>query len=73
MDAYYFDIDGTWSDWYVNEDGNHECKFTIVNEFPVPTGYDGCVVSIANSRVERPDGASITDLNPEDFLLFRLN
>lgn len=52
MDAYYFDIDGTWSDWYVNEDGNHECKFTIVNEFLVPAGYDGCVVSIANSRVE---------------------
>ena len=73
MDAYYFDIDGTWSDWYVNEDGNHECKFTIVNEFLVPAGYDGCVVSIANSRVERPDGASITDLNPADFLLFRLN
>ena len=73
MDAYYFDIAGTWSDWYVNEDGNHECKFTIVNVFLVPTGYDGCVVSIANSRVERPDGASITDLNPEDFLLFRLN
>ena len=73
MDAYYFDIAGTWSDWYVNEDGNHECKYTIVNEFLVPTGYDGCVVSIANSRVERPDGASITDRNPEDFLLFRLN
>lgn len=73
MDAYYFSNVGTWSDWYVNEDGNHECKFTIVKEFLVPAGYDGCVVSIANSRVEWPDGAYITDLNPEYFLLFRLN
>ena len=73
MDAYYFDNTGTWSDWYENEDGNHECKFTIVEEFLVPIGYDGCVVSMANSRVEWPDGAYITDLDPDDFLLFRLN
>ena len=73
MDAYYFDNVGTWSDWYVNEDGNHECKYTYVKEFLVPVGYDGCVVSIANSRVEWPDGAYITDLDPDDFLLFRLN
>ena len=73
MDAYYFDNVGTWSDWYVNEDGNHECKYTYVKEFLVPVGYDGCVVSIANSRVEWPDGAHITDLDPDDFLLFRLN
>ena len=73
MDAYYFSNAGTWSDWYVNEDGNHECKFTIVKEFLVPAGYDGCVVSIANSRLEWPDGAHITDLDPDDFLLFRLN
>ena len=73
MDAYYFDNAGTWSDWYVNEDGNNECKFTIVEEFLVPVGYDGCVVSFANSRVEWPDGASITDLDPDDFLMFRLN
>ena len=73
MDAYYFDNAGTWSDWYVNEDGNHECKYTYVKEFLVPVGYDGCVVSIANSRVEWPDGAYITDLDPDDFLLFRLN
>ena len=72
MDAYYFSNAGTWSDWYVNEDGNHECKFTIVKEFLVPAGYDGCVVSIANSCLEWPDGAHITDLDPDDFLLFRL-
>lgn len=73
MDAYYFDNAGTWSDWYVNEYGNNECKFTIVEEFLVPVGYDGCVVSFANSSVEWPDGAYITDLDPDDFLLFRLN
>lgn len=73
MDAYHFYNAGTWSDWYVNEDGNHECKYTVVEEFLVPVGYDGCVVSLANSRVEWPDGAYITDLDPDDFLLFRLN
>ena len=73
MDAYYFDNAGTWSGWYVNEDGNNECKYTVVKEFLVPVGYDGCVVSFANSRVEWPDGAHITDLDPDDFLLFRLN
>ena len=57
----------------MNEDGNNECKYTVVEEFLVPVGYDGCVVSIANSRVEWPDGAYITDLDPDDFLLFRLN
>lgn len=72
-DAYHFYNAGTWSDWYVNEDGNHECKYTVVEEFLVPVGYDGCVVSIANSRVEWPDGAYITDLDPDDFLLFQLN
>ena len=73
MDAYYFDNAYTWSDWYTNGDGKNECKLTILEEFLVPIGYDGCVVGIANSRVEWPDGAYITDLNPEDFLLFRLN
>ena len=73
MDAYYFDNAYTWSDWYTNGDGKNECKLTILEEFLVPIGYDGCVVGIANSRVEWPDDAYITDLNPEDFLLFRLN
>ena len=73
MDAYYFDQAGTWSDWYEDEYGNHECKFTIVEEFLVPVGYDGCVVSLANGRLEWPDGSHITDLDPDEFLLFRLN
>ena len=73
MDAYYFENAGTWSDWYEDEYGNHECKFTIVEEFLVPVGYDGCVVSLANGRLEWPDGSHITDLDPDEFLLFRLN
>ena len=73
MDAYYFENAGIWSDWYEDEYGNHECKFTIVEEFLVPVGYDGCVVSMANSRLEWPDGSHITDLDPDEFLLFRLN
>ena len=73
MDAYYFENAGIWSDWYEDEYGNHECKFTIVKEFLVPIGYDGCVVSLANSRLEWPDGSHITDLDPDEFLLFRLN
>ena len=73
MDAYCYENAGTWSDWYVNEDGNNECKYTVVEEFLVPVGYDGCVVSLANSRVEWPDEAHITDLDPDEFLLFRLN
>ena len=73
MDAYYFDNYGIWSDWFSDGNGNHECTLTLVDEFLVPIGYDGCVVSIRNSRVEWPDGAYITDLDPDDFLLFRLN
>ena len=57
----------------MNGDGTHECILTIVEEFLVPIGYDGCVVSMANSRLEWPDGSYITDLDPDDFLLFRLN
>ena len=73
MDAYCFKNAGTWSDWYEDEYGNRECKFTAVEEFLVPIGYDGCVVSMANSRLEWPDGSYITDLDPDEFLLFRLN
>ena len=73
MDAYYFINYGTWSDWFSDGNGNHECTLTLVDEFLVPIGYDGCVVSIRNRRVEWPDGAYITDLDPDDFLLFRLN
>ena len=73
MDAYHFNNYSTWSDWVSDGNGNHECTLTMVDEFLVPIGYDGCVVSMANSRLEWPDGAYITDLDPDDFLLFRLN
>ncbi|MGI6020194.1 MAG: lipoprotein [Lachnospiraceae bacterium] len=72
-DAYFLEKEGTWGDWYVNEDGNNECIFTKLIDFLVPTGYDGCVTGFVNSRVEWPDDAYITDLNPDDFLMFRLN
>ena len=73
MDAYYFSNAGSWSDWTTNEDGTHETTYTYAVEFLVPIGYDGCVVGARDRRVEWPDGAYITDLNPDDFLIFRLN
>jgi hypothetical protein len=73
MDAYYFNDYGAWSDWSTDEAGNHQVTFTYTDEFLVPIGYDGCVVGVRSRRVEWPDGAYITDLNPADFLLFRLD
>ena len=73
MDAYYFNDYGTWGAWSTDEAGNHQVTFTYADEFLVPIGYDGCVVGIRDRRVEWPDGAYVTDLNPEDFLLFRLD
>jgi len=73
MDAYCFGNVGSWSDWTTNEDGTHEATYTYAVEFLVPIGYDGCVVGARDRRVEWPDGAYITDLDPDDFLLFRLN
>lgn len=46
MDAYHFNNYSTWSDWFSDGNGNHECTLTMVDEFLVPIGYDGCVVSI---------------------------
>ena len=34
----------------------------------MPVGYDGCVVSLANGRLECPDGSRITDLDPDEFI-----
>lgn len=73
MDAYSFYNYGSWSGWSTDEAGNHECTYTQTWDFLVPIGYDGCVVGFRSRRVEWPDGAYITDLNPDDFLLFRLN
>ena len=72
-DAYSFYNYGSWSGWSTDEAGNHESTYTQTWDFLVPIGYDGCVVGFRSRRVEWPDGAYITDLNPADFLLFRLN
>ena len=73
MDAYSFYNYGSWSGWSTDEAGNHESTYTQTWDFLVPIGYDGCVVGFRSLRVEWPDDAYITDLNPDDFLLFRLN
>jgi hypothetical protein len=72
-DAYSFYNYGSWSGWSTDEAGNHESTYTQTWDFLVPIGYDGCVVGFRSLRVEWPDDAYITDLNPDDFLLFRLN
>lgn len=73
MDAYYFYNIGSWSGWSTNEAGNHESTYTQTWDFLVPIGYDGCVVGFRNRRVEWPENDYVTDMNPDDFLLFRLN
>ena len=72
MDAYTF-VTAYFGDWYTAEAGNREVVFYCQYDFLVPIGYDGCVVGVRDRRVEWPDGAYITNLNPDDFLLFRLN
>ena len=73
MEAYHFYNYPHWGDWYAGEDSDHECIYYMQWDFLVPVGYDGCVAGVRDLRVEWPDGAYITDLNPDDFLLFRLD
>ena len=73
MEAYNFYNYPHWGDWYAGEDSDHESIYYMQWDFLVPIGYDGCVVGVRDRRVEWPDGAYITDLNPEDFRLFRLD
>ena len=62
-----------WSDWYTGAAGNDEVICYLQWDFLVPVGYDGCVAGLQDYSLEMPDGTYITDLNPDDFLLFRLN
>ena len=48
-------------------------RFYCQYDFLVPIGYDGCVAGVRDPRVEWVDGTYITDYDPADFLLFRLN
>ena len=73
MEAYHFYNYAYWGDWYAGEDSDHECIYYMQWDFLVPIGYDGCVAGIRAHGVEWPDGAYVTDLNPADFLLFRLD
>lgn len=73
MDVYYFDPLYVWSDWSTNKAGNREVTLSMAWEFLVPIGYDGTVIGMRDASVEWPDGAYITDYDPADFLLFRLN
>ena len=67
MEAYC--LDGyKWSGWVDRENTLYQLW-----AFQVPVGYDGCVTGFRDARVEWADGTYITDYDPADFLLFRLN
>ena len=62
-----------WSDWYTGAAGNDEVICYLQWDFLVPVGYDGCVAGLQDYSLEMPDGTYITDYDPTNFLLFRLN
>ena len=62
-----------WSDWYTGAAGNDEIICYLQWDFLVPVGYDGCVAGLHDYSLEWADGTYITDYDPADFLLFRLN
>jgi hypothetical protein len=67
MEAYC--LDGyKWSGWVGRENTLYQLW-----AFQVPVGYDGCVVGVRDARAEWADGTYITDYDPADFLLFRLD
>ena len=73
MDAYEFYNYPVWGDWHTTEAGNSERICYLQWDILVPIGYDGCVVGLRDGRVEWMDGTYITDYDPSNFLLFRLN
>ena len=70
MEAYCY-YSSWWGDWYTGEAGNDEIIRYLQWDYLVPVGYDGSVAVLWDSRMEWPDGAYITDLDPANFLLFR--
>ena len=72
MDAYTF-VTYYWGDSYTAEAGNREIIFYYQVDFLVPVGYDGCVAGMRDNRLELLDGTYITNYDPSNFLLFRLN
>ena len=72
MDAYTF-VTCYYGDWYTGEAGNDEIVCYYQVDFLVPVGYDGCVAGMKDRSVKNLDGTYITDYDPSNFLLFRLN
>jgi hypothetical protein len=60
-----------WGDWYTGAACNDEIIRYLQWDYLVPAGYDGSVAVLRDSRIEWPDDAYITDLDPAGFLLFR--
>ena len=59
--------------WTDGPNGNGERMAVLQWDFLVPVGYDGCVIGLCDANVEILDGTYITDYDPSNFLLFRLN
>ena len=65
---------GSWSGWHNREDGRRQTKLSAKYEYLLPKGYDGRIVGFVNSKNEWAKGSAyITDFDPADCMLFRLN
>ena len=65
---------GGWSGWHDNENGRRQNKLSAKYEYLMPKGYDGRVVGFVNNKNEWVKGSVyITDFDPADSILFRLN
>ena len=65
---------GSWSGWHNREDGRRQNKLSAKYEYLMPKGYDGRVVGFVNGKNEWSKGSAyITDFDPADCMLFRLN
>ena len=65
---------GDWSGWHDSEGGRRENTLRAKYEYLMPKGYDGRVAGFVNSKNEWVKGSVyITDFDPADSMLFRLN
>lgn len=70
-DAFCYWTGYQWGEWYANEEHHVEIIVETQWNFLVPTGYDGCIAGLMDSRIQWTDGTYITDYSPENYLLFR--
>ena len=64
---------GGWSGWQENGNGRRENLYTSLWEIQRPKGYDGVVLGLCSSYVNRPEGSYINEVYDENaFFLFRL-